>query len=164
MTTTNHYRSIGMVVRELRALGYRRIGFAVDSIQDTRVMRNYYAAYLIESLRFPKKDQFRDFPVPNPTTSPRRKCLNGSGQIEPDVIISSNGYGFNELLQGEGLRIPDDVGLVSLTTSERKSSETGEVISGTDQNFEAVGGAAVDLLLTLMHRNERGIPTTPEAY
>jgi LacI family transcriptional regulator len=79
----------------------------------------------------------------------------------PEVIISSNGTGLDGVLRIEGLRCPEDVGLVSLGTSERRVKESDRIFSGTDENTEATGVAAMDLLVTLMHRNERGIPSTP---
>jgi hypothetical protein len=50
---------------------------------------------------------------------------------------------------------------VSLGTSERRADGTDRIFSGTDENTLTIGVAAMDLLVTLMHRNERGVPTTP---
>jgi DNA-binding LacI/PurR family transcriptional regulator len=161
MTTSNQYRSMGMVMRKLRSLGYRRIGFMLLSIHDKRVIHNFYAAYLMELLRVPAKLQIPAFFVPESSQNTEEKKLKWFRAYRPEVVITSNGGGLDEILRSEGLRCPEDVGLVSLGTSDRRANETGRIFSGTDENTEATGVAAMDLLVTLMHRNERGIPATP---
>jgi DNA-binding LacI/PurR family transcriptional regulator len=160
MTTTNHYRSMGMVIRKLRSLGYRRIGLMLYSIHDTRVIHFPYASYLMEMRRVPAELQIPAFFVPESSQNIEEEKLKWFRSHRPEVVITSNGTGLDEILRSEGLRCPEDVGLVSLGTSDRRANETDRIFSGADENFQAVGVAAVDLLVTLMHRNERGIPAT----
>lgn len=161
MTTTNHYRSMGMVMRKLRSLGYRRIGLMPYSIHDTRVLHNLHAAYLMDRLRVPAKLQIPAFFVPEYSPRAEADKLKWFRAHRPEVVITSNGSALDGVLRTEGLRCPEDIGLVSLGTSDRRANATDRVFSGTDENTEDVGVAAVDLLVTLMHRNERGIPATP---
>jgi DNA-binding LacI/PurR family transcriptional regulator len=161
MTTSNHYRSMGMVVRKLRSLGYRRIGLTLYSAHDTRVIHNHYAAYLMEMLRVPAKLQIPALFEGAYSKNIEAEKLKWFRTHRPEVIISSNGSGLDGILRSEGLRCPEDVGLVSLGTSDRPANKTDRIFSGTDENVETIGVAAMDLLVTLMHRNERGVPTTP---
>ncbi len=161
MTTSNQYRSMGMVMRKLRSLGYRRIGLMLLSIHDKRVIHNLYAAYLMEQLRMPAKLKIPAFFVPESSHNIEAEKLKWFRAHRPEVIITSNGSGLDEILRSEGLRCPEDIGLVSLGTSDRRANETDQIFSGADENTEATGVAAMDLLVTLMHRNERGVPATP---
>ena len=161
MTTTNHYRSMGMVMRQLRSLGYRRIGLMLLSIHDARVVHNYYAAYLMGMLRVPAELQIPPFFMAEFSPKAEAEKLAWFRTHRPEVIITSNGSGLDEIFRSEGLRCPENIGLVSLGTSERRPHKTDRIVSGTDENTETVGVAAMDLLVTLMHRNERGVPTTP---
>jgi LacI family transcriptional regulator len=162
MTTSNHYRSMGMVVRKLRSLGYRRIGLMLYSVHDTRVIHSHYASYLMEMLRVPAEQQIPAHFEGEYSKSSESEKLKWFRAHRPDAIISSNGSGLDGILRSEGLRCPEDIGLVSLgTTSEARVKGSDRVFSGADENPEIIGVAALDLLVTLMHRNERGIPSTP---
>ncbi|MCE0497566.1 MAG: substrate-binding domain-containing protein [Methylacidiphilales bacterium] len=161
MTTTNHYRSLGMVMRKLRSLGYRRIGLMPYLLHDTRVLHNFHAAYLMDRLRVPVELQIPVYFVPDYSQNVEEEKLEWFRAHRPEVIITSNGSALDGILRSEGLRCPEDIGLVSLGTSDRRANKTDRIISGADENYEEVGVAAMDLLVTLMHRNERGVPSTP---
>jgi hypothetical protein len=49
------------------------------------------------------------------------------------------------------------VGVVSL---ERREREAG--ITGMEQNFERIGAAAVNTVIGMLHRGERGLPVVAE--
>ena len=55
------------------------------------------------------------------------------------------------------VRVPRDVGVVTL---ERREREAG--LSGMEQNFERIGAAAVNSIIGMLHRGERGLPAVPE--
>ena len=161
ITTTNHYRSMGMVVRKLRSLGYRRIGLMLYSIHDKRIIHFPYAAYLMEMLRVPAELHIPAFFEGENFQNTEEEKLKWYRTYRPEVVISSNGTALDGVILREGLRCPEDIGLVSLGTSDQRANKSDRILSGTDENFQAVGVAAIDLLVTLMHRNERGVPTTP---
>jgi LacI family transcriptional regulator len=61
-------------------------------------------------------------------------------------------------LKEHGRRIPRDVGVIQL---EWRASHAE--ISGMNQHNDAVGEAAVDLVVSQIHHNETGIPVFPRA-
>jgi len=163
MTTCNHYRSMGMVVRKLRSLGYRRIGLTLYAFHDTRVSHAQYASFLMEMLAIPSKYHIPVYLEPEwkPGIDTNAEKLKWFRAHRPEVVISSVGNSIDAVLREEGLRCPEDVGLVSLGTREDSLPDAqGRIFSGSDENVEETGVAAVDLVVTLMHRNERGIPAT----
>ena len=52
--------------------------------------------------------------------------------------------------------MPEDIGFAFVSVQEK-----GDVVSGMHQNPRRVGSAAVDLLVSLLERQETGIPKTP---
>ena len=61
-------------------------------------------------------------------------------------------------LKDRGLRVPQDVGVIQL---EWRASHPE--IAGMNQHNDAVGEAAVDMVVGQIHRNESGIPAFPRA-
>ena len=59
-------------------------------------------------------------------------------------------------LRAEGIRIPPDVGIVSLSVHAPDSP-----LSGIRQHAKLMGSVAVDQLISLVERNETGIPEHP---
>ena len=63
-----------------------------------------------------------------------------------------------EWLSGIGLQVPRDVGLIQL--ERRRGCENW---AGMEQHNDLTGEAAVDMLVTLLHNNETGVPLFPRA-
>jgi LacI family transcriptional regulator len=57
-----------------------------------------------------------------------------------------------------GLRVPDDVGLVQLEWRENRPEW-----AGMNQHNDITGAVAVDMLTTMIHNGERGVPPFPRA-
>ena len=75
----------------------------------------------------------------------------------PDVIISSGtDRKIWQALQQTNLKIPDDVGFVTLSRGDMDLE-----VAGINENEDRVGSAAVDLLAQLLYHNEQGIPAHP---
>jgi LacI family transcriptional regulator len=78
-------------------------------------------------------------------------------RYEPDVLLSLYNIVFPWLKDG-GRRVPQDVGVIQL---EWRASHPE--IAGMNQHNDAVGEAAVDMVVGQIHRNECGIPAFPRA-
>ncbi|MBC7369076.1 MAG: hypothetical protein H7343_20080 [Undibacterium sp.] len=72
---------------------------------------------------------------------------------KPDVLISPGGEQLPALLKRRGWRVPEDIGLAWLACTR-----PGHACSGVCQNGELIGATAVDTLINLVERNERGLP------
>jgi LacI family transcriptional regulator len=75
---------------------------------------------------------------------------------QPEVILGVNLAEVPHWLARLGKRVPQDVGVVSL---DRRAGDRG--IAGINQDYAHVGGNAVDLLIGMLQRNERGLPEKP---
>lgn len=148
----NQYQCMQLAMRRIRSKGYRRIGFATRILEDERLNHLYRAAFLVEQERFKRPEKIPAF-VP-PAWS-KTAFLSWYKRHRPEVVICPDAD-VCRWLKSLGLSIPEDVGYVNLDCSA-----TDDFQSGIRQPHSEVGTAAMDLLISLIHRNERGIPPNP---
>jgi LacI family transcriptional regulator/LacI family repressor for deo operon, udp, cdd, tsx, nupC, and nupG len=149
--TAAQYRAMLQTMRELRELGYRRIGLALHLEHDQRTDHNYLAGYLVE-------EQLADAPAIPPLTSPYEDTAaleRWWKQHRPDAIVSGN-YRLLETLQAIGLRAPRDVGVACPVLPSANTE-----LAGVIENSVHIGEVAVDVLVPMIQRGERGVPASP---
>lgn len=78
-------------------------------------------------------------------------------QYRPDVIVVVGSEKLPGVLAKEGWSIPRDLGLAVLVQPNH-----GPLMSGLDERNEEIGAAAVDFLIGMMNRQERGVPASPQ--
>jgi LacI family transcriptional regulator len=153
----NHqFRSLRFAMRELRRLGYRRIGLTLPNSLNERVDRQWVASFLVEQLRYQAAETVPIFVVEDSEWSFehfKEWCVNH----EPDVIISHEEV-VVDWLRTMKVRIPDDIGFVHLNCYDKSGR-----FSGIYQNGPAIGQAAADFVIAMINRNERGIPELPRS-
>jgi DNA-binding LacI/PurR family transcriptional regulator len=153
MHRVHHHHFLGMMtmLRQLKKLGYRRIGFYGRSTTDERMFGAWSASFLTHH------------PLKNAAGSEllhlRREISQSSfmtwlHKVKPDVVIDSGNTVWPWL---KGLRIPEEIGYATLSWQ----SEFPEH-SGVDQQGEVLGAAAVDLVVEQFQHNERGVPKQPK--
>jgi len=147
---SSHFEDMRLVGHHLKRLGYRRPGLVLDAELDARVDRAWLAAYLLHQHDLPACDRVP--PLVMRTGETARKFGSWFTKHRPEVILFS-GLPVDEWVNGMGLRVPEDVGLVHLDWSE----EVG-ALAGIDADAEAIGAAAVGLLVGQLHAHEYGIP------
>ncbi len=72
---------------------------------------------------------------------------------KPDVVVTPGGDALLAHLQKLGHRVPRDLGFASLAVPERNHAW-----SGIWQNGRLLGATAIDAIVGLLERNERGLP------
>ncbi|WP_309380842.1 LacI family DNA-binding transcriptional regulator [Cerasicoccus frondis] len=153
-TVASHaFRALVITVDSVRALGYERIGFALPKDRDARTFHLWSGAFLACQQHWPKKIRV---PLYCPKDFEEKGFIRWVERYKPEVVISS----YNELidvLEKHGYSIPKDIGFASpsLVTHKRK-------VSGIDESSHKMGEAAVDILVGMLHRNDRGIPAVPQ--
>jgi DNA-binding LacI/PurR family transcriptional regulator len=152
----NRFRAMRMAVGKLRSLGYERLGLAILAEQDTRgVGHEWTAAFEWEERHstamqktrvfLTKQDNWKEPVFDRWFKAERPQAILGS---DPSII---------SWLKNLGQRVPEDVGFVHLWTPD----QTGQY-AGIYHNPPAFGIAAVNLLIGMMQRNERGVPEEPQ--
>ena len=155
MVMNHQFRNMQRVVRELKQRGYRRMGLAMASANDERVDHNYLTGFWIEC-----RSTRPGVSVPPLLSAQfdfatfRRWFL----KHRPDVVITATTWvaDVESWLKQLGYSVPGDVGLAVPSIPFRQ-----ERYSGVDENVLLVGRIAVDTLVGMIHRNERGIPPFP---
>ena len=149
--SSHPYRTMMVLLENLQRLGYRRPGLFTLYANEERLDRVWSAANWAHT-----GDRGRRKTVP-PLIQPqfdKEEFFNWLRKHRPDVIIASKVKLTLRWLQEAGLRVPQDIGLASPVMS---GNDNGDY-AGMDENGLVIGAAAVDLLVSMLHRNERGIP------
>lgn len=146
----DHYYSALQAVRECHRRGYRRPGLVLLQAHPTRFQGRWQAGYLMAAELLPDVrlcpphfvDDWADEPA----------LLRWLRREKPDVVLTPSRDFLPGILKRAGFRIPDDLGVALLACPEM-----GDEFSGIYQNGKLIGALAVDTLIGLMERNERGL-------
>lgn len=146
------YRAMVQTMQKMRELGYSRIGLVLDQPHDRRTDHNYLAGYLVEELQAGRLAEVPPLSaiygsLPELDTWIKRHQLDG--------IVTCNFRILGELAE-LGYSVPEDIGVACPVLPESKTE-----LAGIVENSEKVGAVAVDLLVQMVQRGERGVPATP---
>lgn len=143
-------RNAGLKVIEL---GYRRPMLVVPLADDALLEDKFSAGFYSAMRSLPVKDRLTlvpfDLNAPSKATARIHK-------LKPDVVIT-NKVEFYDALVAEGVRIPEDLGLVHLDWHDGISH-----LAGMRQNNRVVGSAGVDLVVGQLQKNEHGAQEFPK--
>ncbi len=146
----NHYVDLLLCWNKLRALGYTRVGLAVRRDLAVRCSHQWEAAHAhaqakstdllasVPTLELNEQDQFEQLRVWIRTYRPQAVI----GRCENFIAAA----------QAEGLQVPRDIGYISLNVVDDEPNA-----SGIDQHRDIMGATAVDVLNSLLQRNQRGM-------
>jgi LacI family transcriptional regulator len=151
--TENHYDTAAQAMQQCRERGYRRVGFAFTDANDSpQVGDRWLGAYLTQQLKLPARDR-----LPPCMEMPSRfeDFASWFRRYRPDALLVNHAPPVHAWLRRLDLEIPRDVGLVELEDHPEEGS------SGVYYDPSKVGALAVETLVGLMHRNDRGIPAGP---
>lgn len=148
--SANHYQTIQLVLRELCARGYNRPGLYLDHETDTNLQHCWRAG--LADFLYERGLSLK--PLLNVTQGwDRDAFIAWIERAKPDVVITLHRQ------TAEWLRSANLWGKVGLVMLDLQPGDEG--IAGVDQQADAVGGAAVDLVVAQMLRNALGRPLHP---
>lgn len=151
----NHVEGVIACYRELRALGYRRIGLALVRYDDEQV-RHYWRAGFLAAQQVHGGAVLPIHFHPGYDDDPG--FMAWVRKQRPDAIIGSYPNLALTLLEKHGVPVPEKIGYASLDIDRRHVGE----IAGIRQDWEKTGAALVDLLVGQINANEHGLPATPK--
>jgi LacI family transcriptional regulator len=155
---TSQYRGAYMATEQLVRLGYRRIAYIHEREFNIRTSGHFLGGYLSACAHYSlDAGLILSLPVigTNRDTLAWEQARTWIAKEKPDAIIMAAWDILPHLIHW-GFRVPEEIGLVSLTLGERN-----ENLSGIHQNERAAGRAAIDVLTSLVERQEIGIPRVP---
>lgn len=149
----DHFSGLTLAAQECRRLGHRRLGLVLQERVAEKVQKRWVAAALLDQSEQPAADR-----VPPLLLDAWDEKRFGAWfrRHRPEVILGVNLAEVPGWVARLGCRVPAEVGVVSL---DRRDFDGG--IAGIDQDYAKIGGNAVDLLVGMLHRNERGAPDRP---
>lgn len=152
----NHqFHAMQLLMMELHRRGYRDIGLAMREDHDVRVNHNWQGGYFVGRNLIRNG---RDIPLLLTSEWSREGFARWLEEHRPDAVVTT-GDEARRWLRQLGLRVPTDIGFAHANLSPRMRR-----VSGIDQHSRQVGASAVDLLLSLMRANERGVPEIPRLH
>jgi LacI family transcriptional regulator/LacI family repressor for deo operon, udp, cdd, tsx, nupC, and nupG len=147
------YRAMIQVVQEVRRLGYRRLGLVLHDEHDRRTDHNYFAGFLVGQRLAGGGPELPPLGASYDDVEAVRAWLKAHS---PDAVITCN-YQFLDTLTRLGIRVPRDLGVACpvLPTIDAR-------MSGVAENNQRIGAVAVDFLVAMIQRGERGVPESAE--
>jgi len=146
--SSNHFQGAQLACERLRAKGLRRIGLVLSPDVNERVENKWCGAVLAEQLHCPKAQRVAPLLVEPDEGAKFQDWLR---REKPDALLIAEPHVATWL---RGQRRPPRIAWLVM----RNKLENAW---GIDHQPEQLGGAAVELLVGQIHRNERGEPPVP---
>jgi len=138
-----------VAARELLALGYRRPGLAIMDAFDSRMAHRCSAGFWAVQEYVAGLERI---PICRIDAGDTRALGAWVRRHRPDVVLGTNARLLDQLAAG-GWRAPRDLGWVHLDWLPEHRPQ-----AGVHGNSELTGAAAVDLVVSQLHRGETGPP------
>jgi LacI family transcriptional regulator len=149
----DHYVSMMHALERLTQRGYRRIGLAMERRKDIRLKNKWSAAFLAYFRSYTRDAGIPALIEPELT---RERFIPWFKEYRPDLIVGHQQI-MVEWLREAGVRVPRDVGFFNLNVTEKLAP-----CAGLDLLPGRLGAAAVDTVVAMLHRQERGVPAFPQ--
>jgi DNA-binding LacI/PurR family transcriptional regulator len=152
----NHFHTASLAAAQCYQRGFRRIGLAFDRADDVGRMNDMWVGgFLSEQVKWPA--EVDRVPPLLSHTADRAEFAAWFERHRPDVVIVSQAEPVRDWLAAAKVRVPEDVGLVDLRCYDPAAGTTG-----VHYDFSQTGAVGVEMLIGLLHRQERGVPSRPQ--
>lgn len=154
---TDHHMLALRAVEQAWTLGYRLPALVVDEAIESLVEGRFSSGFQTALHQLKSKRIIQPFFQVEAARSKPELFKKWMRHEKPDVILTLY-HVVERWLKDMDLRIPDDIGLIQL---ERRANQPK--VSGMDQHNKVVGTSAVEMLVSMIHNNESGVPSYPRA-
>ncbi len=145
----DEFSTIGRLIQLLLVYGHERIGIAMHSRMDDHANHFWLAGYeAFQKLSHPR-NRIDSFITEN---WDEQSFMAWYQHWRPEAIITINDD-ILKWLKNARVKVPTEVSCVTLYWKEDRPH-----LSGFYPNHEFVAAGAIDLVVSQMHRNERGLP------
>lgn len=152
--THDYFHGMKLALARVRAAGARRVALVLPRQLDEKVHHLWRAAFVDEQRLWPRAERIPPWIVTEAEEAEPAEVFRAwFAERGPEVIVGPTPRFVEAAAKSAGVRIPEDVGFVSLSCHARDGR-----YSGVFQNWARMGETAVDLLIGMMHRGERGVP------
>lgn len=152
----NHFHTASLAASQCFQRGFRRIGLAFDRTDDVGRMNDMWiGGFLSEQVKWPTS-VYRVPPLLSHAPD-RGEFTKWFKRHRPDVVIASQANPLRGWMAEAKIRVPEGVGLVDLRCYDPQAG-----ITGVHYDFSQTGSVGVEMLIGLLHRQERGVPARPQ--
>jgi len=155
--SADHHALVLEAMEHARRLGYQRPALVLEESIDRLVEERFSAGFWAAQKKLPASNRLPGFYGVESARAAPGKFHTWFRKHRPDVIFTLHTV-VREWLSGIGVQAPRDVGLIQL--ERRRGCEDW---AGMEQHNDLTGEASVDMLVTLLHNNETGVPLFPRA-
>ena len=156
---SDNYTAVRQAVEYLVGMGHRRIGFIGGALHIAN-MEDRYKGYLQHMAEFDLEVD-RDWVIDDLTGVEEQNAIEGTYRLLgrrnlPTALITASesvALGVYRVFKARGIRIPDDVSIVSFDDT-RLSELMQPPVTTFRQHLHQMGGRAIDLLMGLIHPAE----------
>lgn len=153
--TENYFEAAMLALQQCMARGYRRIGFVYSEANDSpRVGTRWVSAFAGYQMLVPVTDRIPVCPGDPATKAGFARWFR---EHRPDALLVTHARPVLRWLDDLGLAVPREVGLVDLAGDH---PELG--CAGVHCEAGRIGALAVDTLVGMLHRCERGVKATQQ--
>ncbi|MEI8294775.1 MAG: LacI family DNA-binding transcriptional regulator [bacterium] len=138
-------------------LGCKRPGLVLDGNIDALVEHRFSAGYEVGQRYLPTARRLKPFFAVSQARADRSLFRNWLKKERPDAIFSLY-HEIGDWVEESGLRVPDDVLMIQYEWRPGRPHWPG-----MNQRNELTGQAAVDMLIGMLHRSEKGPPLFTQA-
>ncbi len=153
----DHHMLTLRAVERLVDFGYSRPALVVDESIDLLVDRRFTAGFSAGLSLVRVENRLAPFIEYKSAKKDSSIFKSWILKNRPDSILTLYNS-VSRWISEMGLNIPDDIGVAQL---EQRAESPG--IAGMDQRNDIAGEAAVDMVISQIHNNERGIPEFPRS-
>jgi LacI family transcriptional regulator len=158
--SADHHLLVMRAVENGLRLGYRRPALVLDRVIDHLVEGRFSAGFLIAQQALPASRRTRPFYAVNQARQDPALFSRWFKREKPDLILTLY-HVVRHWLAAMGVGVPAPVGLIQM---EWRADHPDW--AGMHQHNDQVGESAVEMLIGMIHHNERGehgIPPFPRA-
>ncbi len=148
----DHYRSLVRGLQKLRERGYKRPGLFMHRHTDERLLGRWQGAFLAFQNSNPEKRPVPPLVEDEITKDNFKKWFS---KYNPDVVIGHQSEAI-EWMRAGGASVPRTHGFFCLNTLRQHVP-----CAGLEQRTALIGARAVESVVAMLHRNERGVPEIP---
>lgn len=138
-------------------LGYRRPALVLDQVIDELVEGRFSAGVLIAQQRLAASCRLKPFYQIQEARQNLSLFREWLEREKPDVILTLYNV-VKKWVEECGLKVPRDIGLIQLEWRQDRPEW-----AGMDQHNDIVGEAATEMIVSMVHNNEYGVPDFPRA-
>ncbi|WP_081722006.1 LacI family DNA-binding transcriptional regulator [Geminisphaera colitermitum] len=152
----DYFHGMRLALARVREAGARRVALVLPWRMDEKVHHLWRAAFVDGQRLWPVRERIAPWVVSDEDAREGRSVEVFARWFErcrPEIIVAPTPRFVEPVAKAAGLRVPDDVGFVNLSCHEREGR-----YSGIFQDWSRMGATAVDMLIGMMHRGERGVP------